>query len=134
MNKGFLFLMLLGLSSFGFAQTDTVRIEAVKSKIYRCTNEDAKNWVIYTEDGSLFYLVNLTLPDSELHDWFKKFKNSQNIYRAQKTIFNQHKVFFFRKLDQLDDQIKFIVVSEKENEMTLSSEEIDQTFFFRLID
>ncbi|MBU2019789.1 MAG: hypothetical protein KJ941_09095 [Bacteroidetes bacterium] len=131
-----LIVLALGLMVHfsSLTQTDTIQLSIVRSKIFRCTNEGAKNWVMYTDDNDFFYLSRLTLDNSELKAWFEKYKDSQNIYKAQKSLFSSHSVLFFRKLDQIDDQIKFIVVAENENEMTLTSEEIQEVFIFKLID
>lgn len=59
-----------------------IKIDKRKIEFYRCQNPAAKDWILVIEDKNHFFLINARLLDSEIAAWFKKFHDSQNLFKS----------------------------------------------------
>lgn len=130
-TKTIIFFFLF-VTSFSFGQADTIRLQKVEHFIYRCSNPSARYWYIY-QDESTFYLVNLTINEADIEDWFKRFLNSQNLYTSKVVLRNGHEFFQFTKPNALEERLYFEVIRRNKKEiLTLSVDTGEEFNFSRL--
>lgn len=128
MNKILILLPLFCFHFQSFSQTDTIHIAKKIEGVYRCVDEDARQWYIYGYDGNQFILANLKIPEKETLDWFRRYQNSQNLYKGSFSFQGAKKVLVLRKHDQTDDTITFEIVDLKPDQIILK-ELVNKTVF-----
>lgn len=83
-------VIIFFLTSFlGFTQEkETVIIKKATYNLYRGVLAETKSWYLLVDPENNFYLANIDRPNEEIFDWFIKFKDSQNIYKATLLLVN----------------------------------------------
>lgn len=130
MKNNLLIALFLFVAFAFFGQTDTIRIEKRTSLLFRCENENARNWYIYTTDNLEYVLATVNRSEDEVEDWFKRFSGSQNLYRSVVHYIGPAEQFFFRKQDQLDDLITFDIEDKSNARIVLTSQETGGEYVF----
>lgn len=133
MKTRLIFFLFVTLSFLSFSQTDTVRIQKIDYAIFHCTDVIASDWYLIRENNDEYILINVELPESEIDEWYQKFKNSQNFYRATLHVNTGVNILNFKKLDQLDDQIRFELISSISNYLELMPFNSKEVYGFQLI-
>lgn len=118
------------ITSFSFGQVaDTIRLQKIEHSIYRCSNTNARYWYIL-QDENTYYLVNLTINESEIEEWFSRFLNSQNLYSSKINLRNGQEFFEFRKQNNPEERLHFNVLRRNNKEILTFSTDTGEAFNF----
>jgi hypothetical protein len=129
MIRKLLFLFLLAQIT-GFSQEkETVVIQKSNYKIYRGVLAETKSWYLLTDAEGDFYLANLDRPNETVYEWFVRFKDSQNIYKAslfqsegmQGIGMNSYKTLHFSKPNDTADILNFYLDKTSNSTIILTS-------------
>ena len=67
-------------------EKDSVETIIVRKKVeftlFRGAVKETENWYLILDSDKKYYLINVVIPANEVIDWFKRFKESQNIYKS----------------------------------------------------
>ena len=85
-----LLLLFITLFSFSFLfsqekeeEKETVQVrKKIEFSIYKGVLQETKDWYIVVDSDSKYYLINVAIPEDEIVTWFKRFKDSQNIFKS----------------------------------------------------
>ncbi len=131
--KFLLFLLLLLGSKPLFGQADTIRLVKNNQTIYRCTNTTALSWYLYKK-GEIYYLVNLSVAEEDVEDWFQSYLNSQNLFCSKIYARDVQEFFHFQKPNNLEDRIIFEIIRRSNSEIVTQSAETGEEFCFKQIE
>ena len=129
MIRKLLFLFLLTQIT-GFSQEkETVVIQKSNYKLYRGVLAETKSWYLLTDAEGDFYLANLDRPNETVYEWFVRFKDSQNIYKAslfqsdgmQGIGMNSYKTLHFSKPNDTADILNFYLDKTSNSTIVLTS-------------
>lgn len=131
MNKTL--LILLYFTSFGVFSQDSI-VQSVKIKketniIYQGQEPNLKNWFLCFDNVDTYYLARLGIQPKLVTDFFKKRKNSQNVYKGQLNM-QSYKVIMFSKQNQPEDNLTFYYQKIDEN-IVLTFIESGEVFTFK---
>jgi hypothetical protein len=131
MNKKLLVFFLL-IGSFSFAQNDTIRIIKTRNDIYKCQTKSAYSWYLHINNEHIA-LVDLKINPNDVNDWFKKFYNSQNIYKAKLPQGNSRQIYF-RKDNYPLDVLIFDLKEISKERILMESLETKEVFVFEFFE
>ena len=129
MIRKLLFLFLLTQIT-GFSQEkETVVIQKSNYKLYRGVLAETKSWYLLTDAEGDFYLANIDRPNETVYEWFVRFKDSQNIYKAslfqsegmQGIGMNSYKTLHFSKPNDTADILNFYLDKTSNSTIILTS-------------
>jgi hypothetical protein len=129
MIRKLLFLFLLTQIT-GFSQEkETVVIQKSNYKLYRGVLAETKSWYLLTDAEGDFYLANIDRPNETVYEWFVRFKDSQNIYKAslfqsegmQGIGMNSYKTLHFSKPNDTADILNFYLDKTSNSTIVLTS-------------
>ena len=133
MSKIALFLVFWGFTFAASSQVDTIYLHKQEIKIYRCTNKSARFWYLKQTDND-FLLVNLTIAQEDILDWFDRYSNSQNLYRSPLILRNRQEFLFFKKPNSPDERLSFEIIRRTNEEIVTQSMETGEEFCFSLLE
>ena len=130
MNKIWTSLLVLIILHSAFGQeVEQLNLTKQKSALYQ-SESPYQTWFLYEEDG-MFYLAELMQTNEEVMNWFKKRKDSQNIFKGQFDY--THQTITFVKQNELDLQMKFSVIKNEENKILLKNLNDQDSYCFNKI-
>ncbi len=132
MNKLLLLFVSLWFSLSASSQVDTIYLHKQEVLIYRCTNKNARFWYLKRTDNN-FLLVNLTIAQEDIPNWFNRYSNSQNLYRSDLIMRNNQEFLFFRKPNMPDERLSFELIRSTKDEIITKSMETGEEFCFTLL-
>ena len=132
MRTNLLFIFLISAFSCS-AQIDTIVIKNTQLKIYHGLDEQVVSWFMFTEDEQLYTLCQLDIPESELEEWYYRFSDSQNLYRAEKLVIGEREVLKFRRANNRDQEISFEIIERRIDGLKLFVREFGDTYNFELL-
>jgi hypothetical protein len=125
----------------GFSQEkETVIIQKSNYKLYRGVLAETKSWYLLTDAEGDYYLANLDRPYETIYEWFVRFKDSQNIYKAslfqsegmQGIGMNSYKTLHFSKPNDTADILNFYLDKTSNSAIVLTSLTDGIVYFFEL--
>ena len=126
-----------------FAQEkETIVIKKETCKLYRGVLKETKSWFLLIDTENNFYLSNINKPEDEVYDWFVRFKDSQNIYKATSlsggtvnTIGgNNLSSLHFKKENEPGDVLNFYIEIPSKDSIILISLSDNSIFAFQLVE
>lgn len=117
----------------GIAQTDTIRLQDSQLNIYLCSIDSLNNWYLFTEDHHGFTLSRLTIPSVEAASWYRRFEDSQNLYRASLLDLNGRQMLNFKRSESDEAIVYFELIEQTQSHLKMWVAEINQTFLFQRI-
>ena len=122
------FLLLITASVFS-QEKETVIIQKSNYKLYRGVLAETKSWYLLTDAEGDYYLANLDRPYETIYEWFVRFKDSQNIYKAslfqsegmQGIGMNSYKTLHFSKPNDTADILNFYLDKTSNSTIILTS-------------
>lgn len=139
--KRVLLIMFLTFSFGGFSQEkETITIKKETHSLYRGVLAETKSWYLFIDAENNYYLANIERPSDEIVDWFLKFKDSQNIYKANFSLVNsttiiggnQLPTLHFTKENEPTDNLNFYVEKPFKNSIILISVADNTIYNFKL--
>jgi|GEM_PF-1870716 len=82
MNRILLFCSLMLQFTLYSQEKETIVLKKNTSNLYRGVLAETKSWYLLVDSEFNYYLANINKPNEEVLDWFTRFKDSQNIYKA----------------------------------------------------
>lgn len=120
-----------------YSQTkDTSVVDVVKVKkkvnfvLYQGVLKETENWFVVIDSDQTYYLLNLNMTEDEVIDWFKRFKNSQNIYKAIIQNYT-YPTLSFEKENEPGERLRFYLLNNKDGELKLSQIETNTIYLFK---
>ena len=129
--NNYIFFLFLSFSSIAFCQQDTIRIYKNDKKIYKCTAENALSWYLYFYENECI-LADLKINPNEAKDWFIRFSNSQNLYRAF-CLQGTTDFINFKKINDPSDTLVFKILEFTESNVKLEMSVTKEVFEFRAL-
>ncbi len=120
--------LLIHINSYS-QEKETVTIQKSNYKLYRGVLAETKSWYLLTDTDGNYYLANLDRPNETVYEWFVRFKDSQNIYKAsifqeeemQGSGVNTYKTLHFSKPNDTVDILNFYLDKTSKNTNILTS-------------
>jgi hypothetical protein len=140
MIRKLLFLFLMIQITVFSQEKETVIIQKSNYKLYRGVLAETKSWYLLTDAEGDFYLANLDRPYETVYEWFVRFKDSQNIYKAslfqsegmQGIGMNSYKTLHFSKPNDTADILNFYLDKTSNSAIVLTSLTDGIVYFFEL--
>ena len=136
-----LITVLLLLSYPVFSQEkETVVIKKTDFSLYRGVLAETKSWYLLIDSENNYYLANIEKSNTEVYDWFVRFKDSQNIYKSSflmvnassKTGSNQISTLHFKKENEPSEILSFYIEKPLKDSIILISISDNTIFKFQL--
>jgi len=129
MIRKLLFLFLMTQITVFSQEKETVIIQKSNYKLYRGVLAETKSWYLLTDAEGDYYLANLDRPYETIYEWFVRFKDSQNIYKAslfqsegmQGIGMNSYKTLHFSKPNDTADILNFYLDKTSKSTIVLTS-------------
>lgn len=129
MIRKLLFLFLMTQITVFSQEKETVVIQKSKYKLYRGVLAETKLWYLLTDIEGNYYLANLDRPNESVYEWFLRFKDSQNIYKAsvykgegiQGIGINTYQTLHFSKPNDTADILNFYLDKTSKSTIILTS-------------
>ncbi len=129
MIRKLLFLFLMIQITVFSQEKETVVIQKSNYKLYRGVLAETKSWYLLTDAEGDYYLANLDRPNETVYEWFVRFKDSQNIYKAslfqsegiQGIGMNSYKTLHFSKPNDTADLLNFYLDKTSNSTIILTS-------------
>ena len=129
MIRKLLFLFLMTQITVFSQEKETVIIQKSNYKLYRGVLAETKSWYLLTDAEGDYYLANLDRPYETIYEWFVRFKDSQNIYKAslfqsegmQGIGMNSYKTLHFSKPNDTADILNFYLDKTSNSTIILTS-------------
>jgi hypothetical protein len=112
-------------------ETITVR-KKIEFTLYRGVLKETENWYLILDSDKKYYLINVVIPANDVIDWFKRFKESQNIYKSFLEI-GAYPVLNFRKENDPGEYLTFYLNGQNENSISLTLIETNTPYKFSLL-
>lgn len=117
-------------------EKDSVETIIVRKKIeftlYRGVLKETENWYLVLDSDKKYYLINVVIPVNEVTDWFKRFKESQNIYKAFLEI-GAYPVLNFRKENDPGEYLTFYLNGQNDDSISLTLIETNTPYKFKIL-
>lgn len=137
MQNKLLILLLLFCTPLFSQETEEKESVKVRKKmsytIYKGTLRETENWYIVIDSDNKYYLLNVTLNNNELTDWFKRFKDSQNIYKSTLEV-GAYPVLNFRKENEPGEYLTFYYNGLNGDFLFLTLIETNTKYQFKLLE
>ena len=132
--------LLVNISLFS-QEKETVIIKKATCKLYQGVLAETKSWFLLVDTENNYYLSNINKPIDEVYDWFVRFKDSQNIYKATSlSSFNTNKIggnnlstLHFKKENEPGDVLNFYIETPSKDSIILISLSDNSIFAFQNI-
>ena len=129
MIRKLLFLFLMTQITVFSQEKETVVIQKSNYQLYRVVVAETKSWYLLTDAEGDYYLANLDRPNETVYEWFVRFKDSQNIYKAslfqsegmQGVGMNSYKTLHFSKPNDTADILNFYLDKTSNSAIVLTS-------------
>ena len=129
MIRKLLFLFLMTQITVFSQEKETVVIQKSNYQLYRGVVAETKSWYLLTDAEGDYYLANLDRPNETVYEWFVRFKDSQNIYKAslfqsegmQGVGMNSYKTLHFSKPNDTADILNFYLDKTSNSTVVLTS-------------
>jgi hypothetical protein len=136
MRFSLLFILLI-LTNLLFGQEkDSVETIIVRKKVeftlYRGVLKETENWYLILDSDKKYYLINVVIPANEVTDWFRRFKESQNIYKAYLEI-GAYPVLNFRKENDPGEYLTFYLNGQNDDSISLTLIETNTPYKFKIL-
>jgi len=135
MKSSFLLFLLMVLN-FNLRAQEVETIKLVKNNyvVYKGVLKETESWYFFDNEG-VFYLANIDASVLDIYGWFEKFKDSQNIYKANQSLGssgmiggNDLNVLEFVKDNDPENRLSFYFDKTQKNVIVLTYL-IDQQFY-----
>ena len=141
-NKLLFFFLFIRLTLFAQDSTETVVIKKATHYLYRGVLAETKSWYLLIDNEGNYYLSKIEKPEDEVFDWFVRFKNSQNIYKANPSqnspmgasAQSQFNTLHFTKENDPGDILNFYIERPEKGVMVLIGFEGNNIFTFKVVD
>jgi hypothetical protein len=136
-----IYLLIFILFGFNFAfsqeneeEKETVQVrKKIEFSIYKGVLQETKDWYIVVDSETKYYLINVSIPEDEIVTWFKRFKDSQNIYTS--FLGNiAYPVLNFRKENDPSEYLTFYLNQQNNDYISLTLIETNTLYKFILIE
>ena len=129
MIRKLLFLFLMTQITVFSQEKETVVIQKSNYQLYRGVVAETKSWYLLTDAEGDYYLANIDRPNETVYEWFVRFKDSQNIYKAslfesegmQGIGINSYKTLHFSKPNDTADILNFYLDKTSNSTVVLTS-------------
>jgi len=136
-----LLLLFIALFSFSFLfsqekeeEKETVQVrKKIEFSIYKGVLQETKDWYIVVDSDSKYYLINVAIPEDEIVTWFKRFKDSQNIFKSN-MVNVAYPVLNFRKENDPSEYLSFYLNNQNGEFISLTLIETNTLYKFKLIE
>ncbi len=141
-NKTTVFLLFLFVYFLSHSQEkETVVIKKSNFTLYQGVLMETKTWFLLVDTENKYYLAKIDRPVSEVYDWFMRFKDSQNIYKATPNLNspggyigkNQYSTLHFRKENEPGDILNFYLEKPDKETLVLISLDDSSVFSFKIV-
>lgn len=125
-----------------FAQeVESIKIQKSQYKLYKGVLKETQFWYLFEDFDGVFYLANLDPSIEDIDLWFKRFKNSQNIYRTIQMDTGKNEIggslyrtLTFQKLNEPENSLCFYIEKPDKEKIVLISLKDNNVFTFELIE
>lgn len=132
-NKLLSLLFLIHFSS-GYSQssdsTATFRLFKQQEFLYQGVDSTIRNWYFFIDVEKKAYMANLFIPEEEILDWFKKRKNSNNIFKSISKVYDNDTLIHLSKENEPDIILEF-QLEKKDEDFFLKSTQNETIYHFR---
>lgn len=140
-TKILLLFLLVNFLSYS-QEKETVVIRKSIYTLYKGVLAETKNWYLLVDLEKNYYLANIDKPTEEVFDWFVRFKDSQNIYKANMSYSNsaggigggQYQTLHFTKENEPSDILNFYVEKPYTDSIILISLADNLIFKFEIVE
>lgn len=137
MKNNILLFFLLFTSSLFSQETEEKETVQIRKKIdytiYKGILKETESWFVVIDSDNTYYLLNVTIPNSEIINWFKKFKDSQNIYKSLLEI-GAYPVLNFRKENDPGEYLTFYYNGQNGDLFSMTLIETNTKYQFKLLE
>jgi len=129
------FLLLLICFQVQSQEVEHISIQKDEVKIFQGVLKETENWFLFVDSANYHYLANISASETDVMNWFNRFKDSQNIYRQfsfSKT--GEYSEIVFFKVNQPEDRLSFYVSIPDENSVILTLIIDGQVFRFEKLE
>ena len=136
-----LIIVLILISYPVFSQEkETVVIKKTDFYLYRGVLAETKSWYLLIDSENNYYLANIEKSNTEVYDWFVRFKDSQNIFKSShldidnssKIGGNQLSTLHFKKENEPSEILSFYIEKPFKDSIILISISDNTVFKFQL--
>ncbi|MFA7273007.1 MAG: hypothetical protein WC044_04025 [Crocinitomicaceae bacterium] len=120
----------LFVNLFAFGQADTIRIVKNERLLFKCVTQNALSWYICIQNNESM-LADLKINPNAISEWFYKFADSQNLFKAEK-LTRSTKFLVFTKANDPESRISFEVSYFDKQKIILRTN--NEVFQFDLIE
>lgn len=139
-SKVLLLFLFMQMNLFAQDSTETVVIRKTTHNLYRGVLAETKSWYLLIDTEGNYYLATIEKPEEEIYDWFVRFKNSQNIYKANPSKNSplgssgaQFNTLHFTKENDPGDIMNFYIERPEKGTIVLISFEGNNIFTFQQV-
>jgi hypothetical protein len=137
--KLIIFLILISYPIFS-QEKETVVIKKTDFSLYRGVLAETKSWYLLIDSENNYYLANIEKSNTEVYDWFVRFKDSQNIFKSSylaidnssKIGSNQFPTLHFKKENEPSEILSFYIEKPFKDSIILISISDNTVFKFQL--
>ena len=137
--KLIIFLILISYPIFS-QEKETVVIKKTDFSLYRGVLAETKSWYLLIDAENNYYLANIEKSNTEVYDWFVRFKDSQNIFKSShldidnssKIGGNQLSTLHFKKENEPSEILSFYIEKPFKDSIILISISDNTVFKFQL--
>jgi hypothetical protein len=143
MKNKLMFFSLIFSPLFLFGQEkETVVIKKATHLLYRGTLKETNSWYLLIDEGNNYFLARIDRPTEEVYDWFCRFKDSQNIYKAKSYSAigggfsgqNSYNTLHFTKENEPSDILNFYIDRPDKKSIVLTGFEDNTIYRFQIVE
>lgn len=135
----FLFLLIIPFVSF-CQEVETIKIVKKEYKLYQGVLKETKTWYLFEDLEGKYYLANIDPAIDNIDLWFKRFKNSMNIYKTINELEsgnevggNMYRSLVFVKDNDPENRLSFYIEKPNNESIVLISLKDNSVFMFDLL-
>ncbi len=111
---------------------ETVKIAKNETFLFRGQSQEISNGYLYVDEEGFFYFVVLTINQTEVLNWFKQRKDSQNVYKG--ILQNgQYKTLALARENEPGEPIVFYFEKKDKESIQLISLDDGKIYDFKMI-
>jgi len=137
-----LFILYFFTFSVFAQEVETINIVKHDYELYRGVLEETASWYLFEDLDGKYYLANIDPAIDDVHQWFKRFKNSMNIYKSVNELtdsFNEiggnlYRSLVFVKENEPENRLSFYIEKPKKTSVVLISIKDNNSFMFDLVE
>ena len=135
------FLCFITFSVFT-QEVETINIVKNDYKLYRGVLKETASWYLFEDVDGKYYLANIDPAIDDIHKWFRRFKNSMNIYKSvdistgssNEVGGNLYRSLVFIKENDPENRLSFYIDKPMKTSVFLISIKDNNTFMFDLVE